>query len=358
MKRRTILGTAMMLLMLLVVTSSVATVRAEGPGDDNTAEIEDESEDEHEPDEYRDIDGSVWIQTDVMTARLNPDLPNFQYWYSDDNNGSLAKFSVSYLMVVEFEDLNGDDVYQPNETLAFAPLDAFEWTLQTGNISDDTGRNIEVYASYTKGGLSDEDYNDDWFEDWMPELGEDDDDSFFIADEEGDLDLSIFEGMTLQFYAHMYLNDYMGFVTDDQGIQANYTIQGGVELKVDIEIGNFPFESETSKIAILNYMKEDLASSDDSNYRIRLHEEEGDDDRDSEDIMGNLGEQFHDKEEDNYTQEISLVDSGTNTERGFYRWVDKAVVSLPNGTDYAVDVHASYWTDGKCLFVVPRIPEL
>jgi hypothetical protein len=340
----------MMFVLLMLLVSSATLVNAE------TTE-EDDDDEEYEPDHHRDSDGTVWIQTDIMTVRLGSDLPSFQYWYSDDNNGTLAKFAVSYLMVVEFEDQNGDGVYQPNETLSFAPLDAFEWVLQTGEVTDELGRNTEVFASYTKGGLSDEDFEDDWFEDWMPGYGEEEEEEpFVLASEEDDLNLTMYEGMTLQFYAHIYMDDYNGTVTDDEGIQAEYTIQGGVELKIDIEIGNFPFLSETSKITILNYMREDLASTEDSDHSIRLHEEDGDDDLDSEDIMDNLGEEFHDRYEEDDVQEISLIEATTNTTRGFYRWIDKAVMRLPNGTDSAVDVDASYWTDGTALLLFLAYP--
>ncbi|MFX1369961.1 MAG: hypothetical protein ACFFAY_15315, partial [Promethearchaeota archaeon] len=155
--------------------------------------------------------------------------------------------------------------------------------------------------------------------------------------------------------AHIYMHDYNETITDDEGTQAEYTIQGGVELKIDIEIGNFPFLSETSKITILNYMREDLASTEDSDHSLRLHEDEGDDDLESEDIMENLGEVFHDRSE-NDVQEISLIEATTNTTRGFYRWIDKAIMRLPNGTNSGVDVDASYWTDGNALLLFLAYP--
>ncbi len=370
---------ALLLLFLFLLVSSTANVNAYTLADDDSEEEEDDDtttteeendDDQHEPDHERDESGTVWVQTDIMTIRLDAEKPIYQYWYTPDVNGSLSRFQVSYLMVVEFEDQNGDGVYQINETIQFAPLDAFDWTLKTGAITDSDGKNTEVYASYTKGGLTGEDWDDDWFEDWMPGYSddEDNDDQSFLADDEGEedeedtddnetLSLDQFKTMTMQFYAHIYAEDHFGKVRDDEGIQANYTISGGVELKIDIEIGNFPYQSNTSKVAVLNYIQEDVAS-DGENHYFELHEDDHDEEIDSEDeweISDDLGEKFFDDDE-NDIQELSLIEANTNTTRGFYRWLDKAVQTLPNGSKTAVDVDASYWANGNALLLFFAYP--
>ena len=356
------------LMFLLLASFSPATAFSNSQGDDATtgtkrAQSDDNStitddDDEHELDEHRDDDGTVWIETDIMTVTLSPEMPTYQYWYATDNNGSLARFMISFRMIVEFEDSNGDGVFQANETIAFAPLDAFEWSLQTGTITDSLDQVVEVFASYTKGGLSGE-WEDGWFEDWMPELGDDegDDNSTLLAsDGESDYNFTRFSEMTLRFYGHIYTTDFEGNVTDDFGFQSNYTVAGGSELKVDIEIGNFPFLSNTSKIAVLNYMREDVASTDDSDYFFRLHEDDGDDEIESEDISDDHGTMFEDKDddhdgEDDSIQQLSFVDDATNITRGFYTWLDNALMTYLNGSQVAVDVGASYWTDGNGLLL-------
>ncbi|RDE11263.1 MAG: hypothetical protein C4K49_12045 [Candidatus Thorarchaeota archaeon] len=364
--------------LLLVTSASFVTARADSPArgtddddtttttiteDDETTTTTDDDESEDEPHEERDSDGTAWIQTDIMTVKLDPETPTYQFWYTADGNGSRGRFMVSYKMIVEFDDLNGDGVYQPNETLGFVPLEAFEWTLQTGVVKNQLGQNEEVYASYTKGGLKQDGWDDDWFEDWMPGYegpGEDDNESLSLADDEDEHqgNFTRFQDMTLQFYAHIYMKDYTGNVTDDEGVKANYTVFGGVELKVDIEIGNFPFQSGASKIAILNYIREDVASSSEYNYRFRLHEDDIEEEIESEDDSGNgteVGEKFHDVEDDD-SQGLSLVDGSTNVTRGFYRWVDKAVMTLNNGSEIAVDVGASFWTNGEALLLFFAYP--
>jgi len=357
--RKALFGKALFVALLFLLVSSVATVNAFTLSDDDSTHTEEGMEDDiHEPDEHRDSDGRVWIQTDIMTVMLNPKLPSYQYWYTNDNNGSLARFMVNYMMIVEFEDSNGDGVYQPNETLDFAPLDAFEWVLQTGAITNELGQNIEVYASYTKGGFSD-DWDDDWFKEWMPGYDEENpEDPAILADDSDkpEINFTQFAGLTLQFYAHIYMNDYNGTVTDYEGVKANYTVDGGVELKVDIEIGNFPFTSNTSSVAVLNYLREDVGSDDSVDHHFRLHEASGDDDHDSEDVMEQLGEEFEDTDLEDDVQEISFIEASTDVTRGFYRWLDKAVITHLNRPQEAVDVDASYWTDGNGLLLFFAYP--
>ena len=365
MKRQHVSKVLLFALMFLLVASlSPATAFTTSGDDTTTTEPEDKTEethtedekDKHDLEEYRDLEGKVWIESDVMIVTLDPSMPIYQYWYAGDDNGSLARFMISYLMIVEFEDNNTDGVYQPNETISFAPLDAFEWSLQTGEITNDLDEVTEVYASYTKGGLS-WCYDDSWYEDWMPENEteheEEPEDPVVLACGEGeDHEFENFAGMTLRFYGHVYTTDYAGNVTDDFGVESNYTIAGGMELKVDIEIGNFPYVSNTSKVAVLNYLREDMASSEEYEHSFMLHEDDGDTEIDSEDISDDYGVKFNDRDEDNDgedddIQQISVIDGTNNLTRGLYSWLDKAVITDLNGTETAVDVDTSYWTDGK-----------
>jgi hypothetical protein len=286
-------------------------------------------------------------------------MPIYQYWYAGDENGSLARFMVGYMMIIEFEDSNADGVYQPNETLSFAPLDAFDWSLQTGQVTNEHDEVTELFAAYTKGGLSD-DWEDDWYKEWMPELEEEEDDPVALASDD-DSNFARYSGLTLRFYGHIYTSDYFGNISDDFGVESNYTVEGGMELKVDIEIGNFPYVSNTSKVAVLNYLREDVATSGEYEHCFKLHEEHDDIEIDSEDISDNHGVMFEDHDEDHDgedddIQQLSIVDAITDETRALYTWLDKAIVTDLNGTESAVDVEASYWTDGKGLLLFLAYP--
>ncbi len=375
MNKHAMISTMAFVVMIVLLVSIAPKVHAqtttggEDDNGDNQTTTQEQETINHEPTQTRDSDGTVWMQTNVMTVMLNPTAPSYQYWYTPDKNGSLARFKVSYLMVVEFQDLNGDGVYQPNETLQFAPLQAFDWTLQTGSVKDSTGHNTEIYASYVKGGLSSGEWDNEWFKHWMPGYGEE---GTSLSDENrtedqlpdnGTLNLAAFEPMTMRFYAHLYLNNYNGTVSDDKGIKANYTVDGGVELKIDIEIGNFPFMSNTSKVAVLNYLQEDVGTNAE-NHAFGLEEDGGTHQVDTPDTWqsgSNLGQKFenddgnHSEYEDN-TQQLSFIEASTNITRGFYRWLDKAVQTLPDGSKTAVDVQASYWADSNALLLFLAYP--
>ena len=104
------------------------------------------------PDHSRRSDGSVVVNTDIIAIIANSDIPQLHFWYASDEDGSRAKFSTSYVMLVEFEDLNDDGGYQSDEVIHFAPLSAYEWTLTTGEVVEG-GVVTEVWLKYTKSGV-------------------------------------------------------------------------------------------------------------------------------------------------------------------------------------------------------------
>jgi hypothetical protein len=211
-------------------------------------------------------DDAVWISTDVITIMAMEEMPAFNFWYNSDNNGSMARFMAAYTMIAEFEDTNGDDAYQFNETTYAAPLGAYEWTLQTGNIKDQDGVTTEVWLKYTKSGIHEGGPEDDHM---MPGLD-------MMSPMYGEVsDIDRFEDVTLQFWAHIYFEDFNGSISDSEGNSTNYTIAGGTELKIDIEIGNFPFSNETTKVAIQSMLNENMGmgSMMQQSHMFMTHEE-------------------------------------------------------------------------------------
>lgn len=72
--------------------SSIITAHAPKLSDDGNDDSDDA---EKEPEERRDSDGTAWIQTDILTVMLNPEIPSYQYRYTSDDNGSLTRFMVN-----------------------------------------------------------------------------------------------------------------------------------------------------------------------------------------------------------------------------------------------------------------------
>jgi hypothetical protein len=271
----------------------------------------------------------VWISTDVITIMAMEEMPAFHFWYNSDTNGSMARFMAAYTMISEFEDANGDDAYQFNETLFAAPLGAYEWTVQTGSIEDQDGDTTEVWLKMS------------------PMYGE-------VSD------IDRFENVTLQFWAHIYFEDYNGTISDSEGVSTNYTIAGGTELKIDIEIGNFPFSNETSKVAIQTMLNEDMGMGNmmlpshmfmtneefmnvTANYMMDWSTEFGNETR-FDNVMGT------------HIQQIDFIDVASETTQGFYKWLDQAIIIWVGGESEIVNVTASYVPTGMGLSLFLAYP--
>jgi hypothetical protein len=287
-------------------------------------------------------DGSVWVNTDIITIMANGDMPQFHFWYTNDDDGSRVRFSTSYVMLVEFEDLNDDGAFQRDEFLHFAPLSGYEWILTTGAVVEDDVTK-EVWLKYTKAGVKSS---------MRPELS--------LAAIEGMEDIQRFSDVTLQIWAHIYLEDYTGEVTDDHGVHFNYTVAGRSELKMDIEIGNFPFSSENSSVAIQTLQRENDATGTQHLHRHRMETRELfrnvsiDSDMNWTTTGGN--ETRFEHMNGTECQRIEFVDSDTSIATGFYTWLDTAVITWPGGETEAVDVIASYIPTGEGVAVYLAYP--
>ncbi len=295
------------------------------------------------PEQHRGSDGSVWINTDIITIMANDEFPMLHFWYTSDDNGTRAKFMISYTTIVEFQDLNGDGAFQSDERLYFAPLAAYDWTVTTGAV-EDNGTTTEVWLKYTKGGIRSGNMIPG-----APMYGMHDNDS-----------VQRFEDVTLQIWAHIYLTDYTGNVTDDHGVKANYTVAGGSELKMDIKIGNFPFSTETSGVAIQTMLRENEAPGNHDMYhhRFQTHERLRNVNMTS-DMNWNTGdgnESMFERMNGTDVQRIQFMDDMSDVAQGFFSWVDQAVITWPGGATEAVNVTASYMPTGMGVAVYLAYP--
>jgi hypothetical protein len=326
-----------LLLMVALVGTMTSTATAMGGGMDRPMDRPAPGM----PDHSRMSDGSVWINTDIITIMANNNLPQFHFWYTADEDGSHVRFSTSYVMLVEFEDLNDDQAYQSNELLYFAPLAAYEWTLTTGEITEGD-ITTEVWLKYTKSGVKTS----------MPEMS--------LAALDGMGDIQRFSDVTLQIWAHIYLEDYTGEITDDHGVHFNYTVAGRSELKMDIEIGNFPFSSENSSVAIQTLQRENEALDGQNVHRHRIETRERfrnvtvDSDMNWTTTGGN--ETRFERMDCSQCQRMDFVDSETGIAQGFYSWIDTAVITWPGGETEAVNVTASYIPLGDGVAVYLAYP--
>ncbi len=286
------------------------------------------------PDHTTGTDGTVTINTDIISIMANGKVPMFHFWYAVDDEGAHAKFSTSFVMIAEYEDLNGDGGYQTGEALHFAPLSAFEWTLTSGSVVVDDVV-TEVWLKYTKSGVRST---------MMPDAAP--------AALNGTGSVMRFEDTTIQIWGHIYLEDYQGEVADDHGSHANYTVAGGSELKIDIEIGNFPFSSEDSMVTIQTLQREHVATGIQEpqvhRYRIETREQFRNTTLDSNNNWTTIGGNESRFQSMNGTniQKIDFVDYDASIAQGFFSWVDKAAITWPGGATEIVDVNATYVPTG------------
>jgi len=296
------------------------------------------------PEQMRESDGTVWINTDIITIMANSEYPQFQFWYSVDTDGSNTKFMTSFVMISEFEDLNDDGAFQTGEQLYFAPFAGYEWTLTTGTIQDGDVT-TEVWLKYTKSGIRST---------MMPDM--------MHAALDGMGDIQRYEDTTIQIWGHIYLEDYHGEVSDTHGSHANYTVAGGSELKIDIEIGNFPFSSEDSMVAIQTLQREHVATGNQDPQlnrhrmmtRERFHNTTIDTNTNWTTTDGN--ETRFEPMMGTSTQRVDFIDYEAGVAQGFFSWVDTAVITWPGGETEAVPVNASYVPTGTGLAVYLAYP--
>jgi hypothetical protein len=294
------------------------------------------------PDHTRMQDGSVWINTDILTVMASPEQPDFHFWFTTDDNGTNARFSSNYVNLIEFEDQNNDSAFQMDEILYSAPLSAYEWTITTGEVVVD-GVTQEVWLKYTKSGVKSSMMMDDPH-DGFGDMGA----------------VERFADVTIQIWAHIYLNDYTGEVTDDHGVHFNYTVAGKSELKTDIEIANFPFSSENSSVALRVMLNENQATGMQNmhQHRIETRERFRNTTLESDSNWTTTGGNETRFEQRNSTlcQRMDFVDSTTDVAQGYFTWLDKAVITWPGGETEAVNVTASYVPSGDGTAVYLAYP--
>ncbi|MDH4213365.1 MAG: hypothetical protein OEV85_05555 [Candidatus Thorarchaeota archaeon] len=296
------------------------------------------------PEHMRQSDGSVWINTDIITIMANGEFPQFHFWYTVDDDGAHARFMTSFVMIAEFEDANDDGAFQTGEEIHFAPLAAYEWTLTTGTVQDG-GVTTEVWLKYTKSGVKSS---------MMPGVAP--------AALDGMGSVQRYEDTTIQIWGHIYLDDYVGEVTDDHGSHANYSVAGGSELKIDIEIGNFPFSSEDSMVAIQTLQRERVVTGNQdpqlNRHRIQTCERIRNTTIDSNMNWTTTGGNETRFEAMNGTdiQRIDFIDYELGLAQGFFSWLDTALITWPGGATEAVPVNVSYVPTGIGLAVYLAYP--
>ncbi|MEM2142185.1 MAG: hypothetical protein QXS20_08705 [Candidatus Thorarchaeota archaeon] len=322
----------LMIVVLVVIIPQEASAQTRGPPTETPMPPSPVSP----PIGYARDDGMFLIRTNVMTVLAVPEVPQFHFWFTSDD-GASANFSLLFRSIIEFEDLNGDGVYQSNETVHTAHLSAYEWALQTGLVvvNDVT---VEVWLKYTKGGVG-----------VHPSAEVDSPDVGSTPES-----VSWFRNTTIQIWAHVYSYDYYGNFSDGSEL-VSYSVRHGSELKMDIVVSNFPFSSPSSMAVIQMLLREDMATGPHADWRHRYVTRErnrnntGVSWKDWNQSEGN--ETRFEPRNETHTQRIDIEDTGSSTVQGFVSWLDRALITLPGGLREVVEVGASYVPVGTGLAI-------
>jgi len=138
---------------------------------------------------------------------------HIQFWNGSDPE---IKYTANFVSLIEFEDLNQDGAFQPNETKGGPqtnlPLAKVDWTFSGfQNETNDEGETIAVHFGFASAEINDLTYSD----------------------------------VELEIQFHLYLED-LEIALDD----ATYPILGETELKFDIMVANWPWAAPDNLIAL------------------------------------------------------------------------------------------------------------
>lgn len=277
--------------------------------------------------------GKIFVKTETLTVKMNPTFPAFTFFYTPENEQGMIYYS-GYSQIIEFNDTNGDGAFQRNETVKLISLPIFQWSISINEIKDENGTLEEIRVTYTKVGISRE------FMNHHPSLPI-------------NYSLDALNNFTLQFVAHIYTHPYDGtIVTNNETL--NYTVTPKSEMKIDIIMSNFPFESDQNLLTLRVNLRTVTPKLARILHRIRMM---------NRNQLINISENWYKSGKMERiikrlrNQTMSQIDlNNENTTTGFFKWINSAIISHPGGENELVNVTASYAPDGIGIRVFLTYP--
>lgn len=268
--------------LLLVVIFTAPLVRAE---DGDTR-----GEDDH--------GGGLKLQSGNLTAIFEGQKPSLRFFFNSDPRQA---YFVKFNSLIEHNDTDHNLVFEHNETLAMASLEAANWTHT--NFTD-TGDHVEI--SFTTHQLL------------IQPAGRHTEDT-----ESGRL-----ANVDVTFIAKLYKTNVVKTITVGN---ATFTIHGGVEIKVDILIAHWPFISMNNRLALRIDLHSQL-----NEFRLQEHDGEHEVHNDETDTHENETTHTHETEHTNGVEhEINDHEDGgegkiqfltnNSTIGGFFRFVNNSI---------------------------------
>lgn len=290
----------------------------------------------------------IILSTDYITIKIagckEHIAPKILFWYTPDDNGSTIKFKVDYKFLIEFYDANGDGAFQHNETVMnrVLSLESANWSYNIVGPYNDTekGTVIDVVL-YTTG--------------WMSEAGDYDHGGYYNDSWDGkpDMEPLWWENVSVRFVLHLYQN-----TVNETLDNITYTVDGGLSLKIDFEVSEWPFLSMEDSLAVGIFIEDEAVEEGEEHqykeeHRFRLEMKNESIIIDPESVgnqtLTQLEHKFRERMEYGGEEIIEFVNM-QNVTHGYFKWVNKALV-INETTDETsiVDVNASFICDGEAL---------
>ena len=280
-------------------------------------------------------DQLITIKTDVIEVYVSKSRPELKFWYNPAEDGDLVttterlktdtNFKLIFNRIIGFNDRNSNQIYNRGEELYAAELSESVW-----HISEITYGETQEFGNYIEFQMSS---MIDLFR-IERELRTDEKE----PEPEHDPELlrttrTIFNWAKVTFKFLITTNDFQ------TSGPATYKIEGGVELKIDIDIEIYN-PIEVNAICI-----EHLIYDDSQLHRFKTYEADGPHvyDKNGYDFDER---QFLELSEDK--QRIGFIDD-QDLEHGYYSWVPYANLTYSSGKTVYEAVKASYETDGSLM---------
>ncbi|NPD88276.1 MAG: hypothetical protein HGN29_06115 [Asgard group archaeon] len=242
--------------------------------------------------EYEWKNGIATVETENVTISVNTfgNLPGFHYKLVSGLN-----YTVIFKQLAEYEDQNEDGVFQASETLTGMPyltLTSISWIFSGFNVEETEGLVTAIHFNFT-------------------------------ADEIIGL---VYDELDITIAMHLYL--------EDQVIDG-YELVGGTELKFDLYISGWPWESDTNFLAL----RFDIILSEGMQVRNQF-------DQQIDTSVDNSGSE---KKLENKAGELKQELTFQNEEKtAFFGYADKAQIKNQTESQYEYSsVNASYCATGE-----------
>lgn len=263
--------------------------------------------------------GIYTITAENLTIRVSGGVvPHFHFWYTIDNK---TVYHVKFVYIAEFLDRNNDSAFQHNETVKPADIlpESFHTPIFTFS-SGATGWNFSGFYNITQNGET-------------VGIG-------FNYTLNG-TKTPVYKDLYVELRCKIYYNDTKLSVPVD-GKEIYYNLDGGAELKVDVIIGNWPWLTDRSMLALRWDITWDIKPEAGEPHEPYIHSHKIN-------VSKNMTIE-HPIKESVHTYQTSIIFRGAKTNQPRAHFSSLNMAKVCNETsERTINVTASYRTDGEAL---------